>query len=109
MDKKELMAGSEIIKEIVSELQKMQLGIPVRIASIDELKQALSGIINHLITNDFSRLIALLYRLDISEKKLRQFLNASTNTSSSDIIANMIIERQEEKIKTRKLFSANNH
>lgn len=62
------MAANDIIKEVVDELQKSRLEIPVRIISYDELKKAISDVVNHLIANDFSRLIAVLYRLDISEK-----------------------------------------
>ncbi len=102
------MEENEIITEAVNELQKFQLKISDQIISFDELKKVLSGIINYLITNDFSRLISVLYRLDISEKKLQQLLKTS-NTSAEDIIAEMIIERQQERIKTRKLFSANDH
>ena len=107
MNQKEIAAGNEIIKEVATELQKFQLEISSQLISFDELKKVLSDIINHLITNDFSRLIAVLYRLDISEKKLKQLLKKSINTSAGDIIAEMIIERQAEKIKTRKLFSSN--
>ncbi len=107
MDKKEIIAGNEIIKEVVAELQKFQLEITVQITSFDELKKVLSDIINHLITNDFSRLVSVLYLLDISEKKLKQLLQDSINTSAGDIIANMIIERQAEKIITRNYFSDN--
>jgi len=105
MDKKEIIAQNEIIKEVINELQKFQLAIPVQIILFNELEKLLSGIINDLITNDFSRLIAVLYRLDISEKKLKELLKNSINTSAGDIIAEMIIERQTEKIKTRKFFS----
>src|SRR4051812_26588774 len=107
MDKKEILLPNETIREVVSELVKIQVGIPGQITSIEELKKILSDIINNLITTDFSRLISILYRLDISEKKLRQLLSNSLNKPGGDIIAEMIIKRQEEKIKTRKIFSAN--
>ena len=109
MDKKELIPYNEIIEETVNELKKLQLSVPVQIISIDQLKEAISTVINNLIADDFSRLISLLYRLDISEKKLRKLLAISGNVSSSDIIAQMIIDRQQEKIKARKLFSTNNN
>lgn len=94
-------------KEVIIELQKFQLEISGQIISLNELKKALSYILNGLITNDFSRLISILYRLDISEKKLKELLKNSINISAGDIIAKMIIERQTEKIKTRKLFLDN--
>lgn len=109
MNKKELIPYNKIIEETVNELKKLQLSAPVQIVSIDHLKQIVSAIVNDLIANDFSRLISLLYHLDISEKKLRELLATSANTSSGDIIAEMIIERQQEKIRVRKLFSTNNN
>lgn len=105
MNKSEILAPNEIIREVVAELQKNQMEIGAQISSIEELKKSLSNIINNLITNNFSLLISILYRLDISERKLRKSLNNSANLNAGDIIGKMIIKRQEEKIKTRRLFS----
>lgn len=102
------MTKDDNIKEIVNELQNFQIEISVHIDSYHRLKESLSDNINHLITNDFSRLISVLYRLDISEKKLKQLLKNCTDTSAGDIIAKMIIERQLQKIKTRDSFTGNN-
>ena len=109
MDNNALIPYSQIIEETVNELRKLQLNVPNGMVSTNQLKEALSAIINDLIANNFSLLISLLYRLDISEKKLRQLLTISENTSSGNVIAEMIIKRQEEKIRTRKLFSTNNN
>lgn len=108
INKKEMMEENEIIKEVVGELQKFQLAVSAPVLSLEELQKIISDIINRLIINDFSRLISVLYRLDISEKKLKELLKNSIDTSAGDLIAGMIIERQSEKIKTRKLFSGKN-
>lgn len=108
MDNGDLVSVNEVIREIIVELEKIQLRLPIEVNSIVELKDSISTIINDLIANDFSRLISLLYRLDISEKKLRQSLATSATISAGDIIAEMIIERQKEKIKTRRLFARKN-
>src|SRR4051794_35703034 len=101
MAKAEIIAQNQIIAEVIVELQNFQLTLPAQIISFEELKKTLSELINHLITNDFSRLISILYRLDISEKKLKELLKTTTNKSAGDIIAEMIIDRQIEKIKIR--------
>ncbi|HMJ45792.1 MAG TPA: hypothetical protein VK498_00585 [Ferruginibacter sp.] len=67
----------------------------------------LSAQINDLIINDFERLISLLYRIDVSEKKLKEILKEKTSTDSADLIAGLIIERQIQKIKSRKEFKGN--
>jgi hypothetical protein len=66
--------------------------------------KAIAERINYLITNDFSLLISILYRLDISEKKLKQLLQQTSSSTAGDIIAALIIERQFEKINSRKAF-----
>ena len=61
----------------------------------------LAQIINEMILNDFERLVSLLYRIDVNEKKLKAILSQQTNTEAGKIIAALIIERQSEKIKSR--------
>lgn len=102
-----MMTQDQNIIEIVNELQKFQIEISVDVNSYNHLQKSLSDSINHLIANDFSRLISILYRLDISEKKLKQLLKNSGDTPSGDIIAKMIIERQLQKIEIRKSFTGN--
>lgn len=61
----------------------------------------LSDWINELITSNFEQLVALLYRIDVNEKKLKNLL-AQSSTLSSDVIARLLIERQLEKLISRR-------
>ena len=69
--------------------------------SMDELKNILSLHIHYLINNDFNKLVSILYRIDVSEKKLRQLLEANPAGDAGKIIAELIIDRQIQKIKSR--------
>ena len=69
--------------------------------SMDELKNLLSMHIHHLINNDFNKLVSILYRIDVSEKKLRQLLEVNPAGDAGKIIAELIIDRQLHKIKSR--------
>ena len=71
----------------------------------EQLLNVLSVEINRLINQDFSRLIAILYRIDISEKKLKTLLAENKGSDAGRIIAWMILERQKEKEKSRKKYS----
>lgn len=62
----------------------------------------LSAYINELITTNFEQLLALLYRVDVSEKKLKTLLAEPAENLSSDVIARLLIERQLEKIISRR-------
>jgi len=57
--------------------------------------------INWLINNDFSKLVQMLYRLDVDEDKLRSLLEQQQNTDAATLIANIIIERQLKKAEVR--------
>jgi hypothetical protein len=49
--------------------------------------------INELIKNDFSRLVQILYRIDVSEEKLKYILQLNPNEDAAKLIAAVIIER----------------
>ena len=70
-------------------------------------KEKLAAYVNELINHDFEKLVHILYRLDVSEQKLKTTL-ASSSTNAGLLIAEMIIERQLQKIKTREQFRQRN-
>ena len=74
--------------------------------SRNELQEKLTAFINELILNDFQRLITILYRVDVDEKKLKRILKENIGTDAGEIIANLIIEREIQKIETRKQFGS---
>jgi hypothetical protein len=73
--------------------------------SMQDLHLQLSQYINHLIVNNFEQLVSLLYRIDVSEKKLTALLQKPQQAAAGNIIATLIIERQIEKIEARKKYN----
>jgi ribosome-associated translation inhibitor RaiA len=63
-----------------------------------QLKVAVNDLINH----DFDALLQLLYRVDVSESKIRKMLSDFPVTDAADIITNLLLERQLQKIKSRR-------
>ena len=74
--------------------------------SMEELKALLAGYIHHLISNNFNKLISILYRIDISEVKLRQLLANDPLEDTGKTIAELIIQRQLEKMRYRENFQS---
>lgn len=70
--------------------------------SFEEVNEILACHINEMIWSDFPGLVSLLYRMDVSESKLKQMLQDRKGDDAGKIIAGLIIERMEQKIKTRK-------
>lgn len=91
------MDNSALIQLLKSELAII---LPEKV-STDELKEKLSPQINHLIQTDFQKLVSLLYRIDVSETKLKHLLKEYPGQDAGKIIAELIIERQLQKIKSR--------
>jgi hypothetical protein len=95
-------------KEIINRLKEdMAIELPENIL-LNEAAALLAVQVNNLIQTDFHKLISILYRLDVSENKLRQLLEENTNSNAGPIIADLIIERQLQKIKSRKENKNNN-
>ena len=61
--------------------------------------------INELIKNDFSRLVQILYRIDVSEAKLKNILTANPNEDAGKLIAQVIVERLAATKKARESFN----
>ena len=76
--------------------------------SLNDFQQKLACYLNELVNQHFEKLLTILYRLDVSEKKLKEALMSASLTDTGSIIAAMIIERQMQKIKTRNDFSKPN-
>lgn len=70
-----------------------------------DFRSLLSEAVNRMISNDFTRLLNILYRLDVSEEKIKVAVSASTEQPASDLIADLIIKRQLEKYHSRKSFN----
>jgi len=82
-------------------IQHTQLSL-VAGTSPELFRQKLAESINLLINSNFNKLILILYRLDVSEKKLKQLLATSPAHNAGVLIATMIIDRQLEKIISRR-------
>jgi hypothetical protein len=90
--------------DLIPALKKsMDIDLPDNI-SYALLKEKLSQHVRHLILNDFQKLVSVLYRIDVSEAKLKYLLKENADKDAGLIIADLIIERQLQKIKSRQDF-----
>lgn len=97
----------EIDPSIVDELSNnLEIDLHKK-KSVEELKLALANHINYLITHDLNKLMHILYRIDISERLLKTNLQ-NEKTDAGSVIAEMIVERQLQKIELKKQFRSNN-
>lgn len=89
--------------------QLLQLRKQLTETEKEGLKRQLIVHINDLLLNDFNRLVQILYRVDVSEQKLKNLLKDNPQTDAAVIIADLLIERQDQKIKTKQSFRSNDN
>jgi putative ubiquitin-RnfH superfamily antitoxin RatB of RatAB toxin-antitoxin module len=95
------MENTQLVQNINND---MAIALPETV-SLQQLRLKLSVHINDLIKNNFETLLALLYRIDVSEKKLKDVLSNNPTLDAGDIIADLIIERQQQKITFKQQFT----
>ena len=93
------MKNEQVLQEVSKEL-----GIILKEKDHSFDKQMLAEKIDQLINTDFQKLVSILYRMDVSETKLKQLLNENAGTNAALIITDLLIERQEQKIISRQQF-----
>jgi hypothetical protein len=64
--------------------------------------------INECINNDFNKLVQLLYRIDVSENKLKTILQSNPSEDAAKLIAAVIIERLAATKAARASFASTN-
>jgi hypothetical protein len=95
------MENEELLIDLLK--KDLQIDLATKI-SFEKIKEKLIAHINHLIINNFEELIFILYRVDVSEAKLKILLKENSDANAANTIADLIIERQLQKIKTREQF-----
>jgi hypothetical protein len=68
----------------------------------------LIAFINDCIQHDFNKLVQLLYRIDVSEEKLKYILQLNPNEDAAKLIAAVIIERLAATKAARASFNTTN-
>lgn len=92
-----MMENEKLIDAVLAETNVERL-------KSQQLFDELAAYINQLILTNFTELINVLYRLDVSEAKLKTLLLDLSNEDAAIIITNLIIERQQQKIASREQF-----
>ncbi len=69
-----------------------------------ELFGQLSVLVEELLANDYNRFLAMLYRIDISNKDLENYRQMMPQSNQTEIVTTVIIHRELKKVMTREYF-----
>ena len=75
---------------------------------LEEFRKYLTEKMKDMLENNYNLLINTLYRIDISEKKLSKLFSSKNKESIPEKLAELIIERQVEKINFRRQYREGN-
>lgn len=97
--------GMEVLSGlIIRDLNLEEENNAVFANNLEELKSKLEKIIAYLLDNEFERLLNAMYRLDINEDKFKEAFAFSGSQGISSRIAELIIEREIQKVETRNRY-----
>lgn len=101
------MENEDLQRELLSSFEIDESLIPILKTDEEKYKafrKILMQRIEELAEKDMEKLLWILYRIDVSEKKLHQVMQQTAPADFSGTLADLIIERQIQKINTRRQF-----
>ncbi len=88
----------------ISQALAVYFALPDGIDDFEIIRQKLIEEIQYLIDYDLNKLWNVLYRIDVAEKKVKEVIATTPYTEHAARIADLIIQRQQEKIISRKKY-----
>lgn len=74
--------------------------------TMEELKQLLSSTIRVMLDNNLEKLVSILYRIDVGQRVTDDIFAENNKEDIAPLLAEAIIQRQIQKIITRKKYSS---
>ena len=99
-DEKYLILNELISKDLQMDEEEFLVSGEEKI-DLNILHKKLSILVAYLLENDMHRLLNAMYRLDVSEAKFHQAMQSDSKEDAAFRIADLIIEREMQKVKTR--------
>lgn len=97
----------EVSENISSVFNHFGLDLPLSPNDVENLSQLniyLTEKLKDLLDNNFNLLVNTLYRIDVNEEKLNELFGSKNRVPIPSALAELIIERQLQKIHFRKKY-----
>lgn len=97
----------EVSENISSVFNRYGLDLPLRgndVETLNQFKSFLSEKLKDMLDNNFDLLVNTLYLIDVNEEKLNELFGAKDRTFIPEALADLIIQRQLQKIHFRKKY-----
>lgn len=77
-------------------------------SAYQELYQKILPLIEEMLNDDYPKLLAILYRIDIDEEFLNRKLKEIANADTDEVITDLIIKRELQKVLIKEIYSTKN-
>jgi hypothetical protein len=97
----------EVSENISNVFNKFGLNLPLSpddVENLNELRIYLTGKLKDMLDNNYNLLVNTLYRIDVNEGKLNELFGSKNRAYIPSALADLIIERQLQKIHFRKQY-----
>jgi hypothetical protein len=74
----------------------------------EELKAQLSSAVIYMMLHEMEKLMSLLYRIDVNEKKVKQAFAQNDPKLIAPALAELILQRELQKAESRAKFNSGN-
>ena len=101
---KSLEDDNQLVRLLSKDLQLEEGHFHPVPVNMEEIREKLKDVIGHLLQHDFERLLNAMYRLDIEESRFREVISGVYGNDVSGKLAEIIIEREYRKVKTRNQY-----
>ena len=78
------------------------------ISPYQELFNQILPLIDELLNDDYPKLLAMLYRIDLDEEFLNRKLKELSTSDTDEVITDLIIKRELQKVVIRQMYSSPN-
>ncbi|MFD2513690.1 hypothetical protein ACFSRY_07415 [Pontibacter locisalis] len=94
-----------IISSATSRLQTLFDVENLPASNLEALHYKLARVIQHLLQADLSRLLHILYRIDVEERQVKEAMIADDPEIIAERISRLIIKRELQKAEIRQRYS----
>ena len=89
-------------------LRDFELAAPQKEMTEQELLDYLAEAIEYMIEHKMDFLLSLLYRLDVSERKINDALSPGNMEAANIALAKLVLERQKLRVATKQAYREKN-
>ena len=97
----------QLLAQLIQKDLKLESGFDLNGSNADDrLTTELTQVVRYLLDHDFQRLLNALYRIDVSEQKVKEILSQAHPDQLAAELATEILKREQQKLYYRMKYQS---